>query len=375
MVIDRNSKMPLYRQVYEYLKMLILSNHYGSSGFLPSERELCSELQVDRATIRRALDLLVEDNLVEKTASVGTRVKMPKTGSLAENNIMFILPREGTKDERITGSFNSNLFYVVERECKKRGCRVIYTTIDADETLEDCLGNDSAAGIMLISKNRDEIYREAQRLGIPTVLVNNYYPGFNSILIDNVDGAYQAAKMLIESGHEKIAVIAGVPEYPASQERITGFNRAMFEAGLDFHRYPVQYGYWTYEGGYNCMAKLLAEYEPEEYPTAVFALNDWSAFGAIRAVEDRGLSVPDDISVVGFNGIELPIASKHELATVKVNIDLMGRLGVEYLLMGIDSASAGTGLDYSVKILVPTTLIKGRSVKERTHQKSTAGGR
>lgn len=358
MVVDRNSRSPLYKQVYTCLKDLILNNHYGSSGFLPSERELCNRFQVDRGTIRRALDLLVSEDLVEKTASVGTRVKMPKFSSLAEKTIMFILPKEGSKDERITGSFNSNLFYVVERECKKRGCRVIYTTIDINENLQDCLNGYNIAGVMFVSKIQDEIYKQAKKLKIPAVLVNNYYLGFNSVLIDNEDGAYQATKTLLLSGHEKIAIIAGVPVYSASQERIAGFYRAMFEANLDFQQYPLQYGYWTYEGGYSCMSKLLKDFEPQAYPTAVFALNDWSAFGAVRAIEECGLKVPDDISVIGFNGLDLPIASQLELATVKVNIELLGRLGVEYLQKAIEDSE-----EYSVKIMVPTTFIKGHSIK------------
>lgn len=356
MKVNRNIKTPLYRQVYEAIKADILNNHYRESDFLPSERELGDMFQVDRVTVRKALDLLVAEGLVEKTASVGTRVKPSGCGLIAGKTIMFILPKRGNEDERITGSFNSNLFYVVEEECKERNCRVIYTTIGRDERLVECLKGDDIAGVIFVSKNDVRVYEEAKSLGIPTVLVNDYYPGFNSVLIDNQTGAYEATRHLLDRGHRKIAAIAGVPEYPASQERLVGFWWAMLDAGLDFSRYPVQHGNWTYDGGYECMRKLLSDLK-DDCPSAVFAFNDWMAYGAVQAIEGIGMRVPDDISVVGFNGIDLPIAGKLKLTTVRVDIDLMGKSAVEYLQKVVEN-NDGT----SLKIVVPTSLLIGDSV-------------
>lgn len=357
MKVNRNIKTPLYRQVYEAIKADILNNHYRESDFLPSERELGDMFQVDRVTVRKALDLLVAEGLVEKTASVGTRVKLPDYSLITGKTIMFILPKRGNEDERITGSFNSNLFYVVEEECKERRCRVIYTTIDEDERLVECLKGYDIAGVIFVSKNDIRVYEEAKSLGIPTVLVNDYYPGFNSVLIDNQTGAYEAIRYLLDRGHSKIAAIAGVPEYPASQERLVGFWRAMVDAGLDLNQYPVQHGYWTYDGGYECMHRLLSDFE-DDCPSAVFAFNDWMAYGAIHAIEEYGMRVPDDVSVVGFNGIDLPIAGKLKLTTVRVDIDLMGKSAVEYLQKVVEN-NDGT----SLKIVVPTSLIIGDSVR------------
>jgi LacI family transcriptional regulator len=135
-----------------------------------------------------------------------------------------------------------------------------------------------------------------------------------AVTIDHFQAAYDATKVLIDHGHKRIAMISSPPNDPlAGLLRFEGYKQALADAGIKLDEQLVTPGNYFYESGLRIMNGFLQLPEP---PTAVFAASDEMAIGAIHAVQDAGLSVPDDIEVVGYDNIRLAEMVRPRLTTV-----------------------------------------------------------
>jgi DNA-binding LacI/PurR family transcriptional regulator len=187
-------------------------------------------------------------------------------------------------------------------------------------------------GLLLLSLPLDDefavIIKEA---GIPIVLIDTYSPFFTSLIVDNIEGAYQAVKYLIKLGHKRIGFINGVIEgnikFNQANDRLIGLHRALGEAGFHFEPELMLTSEWNRVGGKRAALQLLSQ---EKRPTAIFAASDMQAIGVLEAAKELHLNVPDDVSVMGFDGIE--VAELLELSTIQQPMQQLGESGVSKLL-------------------------------------------
>ena len=187
-------------------------------------------------------------------------------------------------------------------------------------------------GLLIISlPPADNVCRRFQERNMPVVLVDAYSPHLTSIIVDNVEGAYMAVKSLIEKGHRRIGFINGIIEgnfkFNQAHERLSGFRRALDEAGLPYEAELTQISAWNRHAGREAALKLLSLEKP---PTAIFAASDLHAIGVLEAARAKGISVPDKLSVIGFDGIEL--SELLDVSTVQQPMQYMGSLGVTKLM-------------------------------------------
>ncbi len=137
--------------------------------------------------------------------------------------------------------------------------------------------------------------------GIPIAAANSpYAPGLKIPVVDhdNVDGGEQAARHLLDHGHRQIAMITGPTNWKATGDRTKGYTLALAAAGVAFDPQMIDEGDWTYRSGYEAMQRILSR---SLSFSALFAQNDRMAIGAIRAIREAGLRVPEDVSVIGFD--------------------------------------------------------------------------
>ncbi|HWL40842.1 MAG TPA: LacI family DNA-binding transcriptional regulator [Gemmatimonadaceae bacterium] len=169
---------------------------------------------------------------------------------------------------------------------------------------------------------------------LPVVLLCSVSRGdeIDSLTIDNFRGARAMVKHLISLGHERIAIIKGSPRNYDAAERLRGYRQALKDAGLKSDRALEVEGGFTEAGGYAAALELL-ELEPR--PTAVFAANDSMAIGAISALRESGVRIPEDIAVAGFDDIPLARYMDPQLSSVRVRICDLGSRAIEMLLDGI----------------------------------------
>lgn len=200
-------------------------------------------------------------------------------------------------------------------------------------------------GVLLISTGA---YADAlellARYDMPTILVDRS-PGerpLDAIMVDNIGGGALATEYLIGLGHRRIGCVAGQMSLMPSADRVTGYRQALRNAGLPINEALIIPGNFTHEGGYLATQRLLQESaaSSEERVTALFACNDLMAVGAIRACHEAGLRVPQDISIIGFDDIQLASYVVPPLTTIMQPAERLGRTAVEILVARLDTRTA-----------------------------------
>jgi LacI family transcriptional regulator len=153
--------------------------------------------------------------------------------------------------------------------------------------------------------------------------------GFAAITYDDAAGAYAAARHLIDRGHRRIATISGDMRYATAQARFAGFSQAMTDAGLDLPFELAVECEWSTVLAAETTKRFLEMPEP---PTAIFAASDDMAIGAINAAHERGVHVPNDLAVVGFDDIPLSQEINPLVSTVRIPLAAMGQRVAELLV-------------------------------------------
>ena len=198
-------------------------------------------------------------------------------------------------------------------------------------------------------------------IGLPASFIGVRWPGVPSVCIDDAAAGRMATQHLINLGHERIGIISGRPQASTSQaNRALGYVKAMEGAGLTPEQSLEAYGYFTVAGGESAMTSLLSQPNP---PTAVFAMSDDMAFGAIRALQRHGIRPGADIAIASIDGHEL--AELLDLTTVGQPVAQMGRMAAEALLarmLGREASETSRSVvttppGASDEITVPTTLV------------------
>ncbi|MES2210893.1 MAG: LacI family DNA-binding transcriptional regulator [Chloroflexota bacterium] len=220
------------------------------------------------------------------------------------------------------------------------------------DVLEDLLGR--VDGIILGPASEDDQNPlVVHRAGVPLVFIDREIRGsgvdFDTVLVDNQGGARQAVEHLVGLGHRRIAIVSGQLESTPGRERYEGFSAAIEAAGLDLPDAYVQFGAFREREAYQSMLRLLALPEP---PTAVFVGNNLMTIGALHAVRDMAIRVPDDLSIVGFDDHAFADLLAPPLTVVARPMEEQGVLAMRLLLNRID----GRGDASPRRIVLDTTL-------------------
>lgn len=223
----------------------------------------------------------------------------------------------------------------VQSELRDYGYSTMLVTGGDDPVLEkteiDTLLQFQVEGLILISHRLDAKELAAIAKEVPTVTVTREdikTSGLDTVCNDDIAGAQLAVDHLVDLGHSKIICLSG-GDNPVSHSRVEGYKIAMARRGKSSFSSVVQGGL-TDTTGYRAATKAL-----EQNPTALFVANDIAAMGAIAAIEEAGLSVPEDVSVVGYDGISLGALRSVNLTTVAQPLDELGRLAAKNLVQRI----------------------------------------
>jgi DNA-binding LacI/PurR family transcriptional regulator len=154
------------------------------------------------------------------------------------------------------------------------------------------------------------------------------------IKVDDYNGVMKALEYLWNFNHRKIAMIAGTRDSLSSLDRVRSYNDFFAAKGRSISKACIEYGNYDWHSGYDCTKKILDGGSP---PTAIIAANDLMAIGAMKAVQERGLTVPSDISVMGYDDIDIASLCTPALTTVRQPKYKMGECSVQYLLNRIEN--------------------------------------
>lgn len=262
-----------------------------------------------------------------------------------QNNDGIAIIVKGTKNMLF-----ASLVEMLQGLIKEKGfaCLIYYIDEEEDEVqqaLQVCVER-LPMGILFLGSNLENFRKGFQQIKIPCVMVTNsaenlQYENLSSVSIDDAKAAETAIEHLIDLGHKKIGIMGGEMEYTnPAKLRYVGCQAAFDRREIPFTpQIQFEQAYFSMDSGYQAMLRLL-----QKMPdiTAVFAMSDVMALGAIRAIRDQGLRVPEDISVVGFDGIELGQYTTPRLTTIKQPNMEIAKQCVDLLLHCISNKTAAT---------------------------------
>lgn len=203
--------------------------------------------------------------------------------------------------------------------------------------------------IVPVSEN-DDIFTGKFKIEKPYVLLDRIFkdPGEDicKIWFNNVKGGYLATKYLLEKGHRRIGIITGPTINKPSNERIVGYRLALKEAGIRFNKSLVYTGDFRFQSGYDATAALV-----KKGITAIFAANDLMASGVYKALNKLGLRVPDDISVVGYDNVNLSELLDPPLTTITQPKAQMGKIAAQMLIAKLKGEKTETEVVFDPQII------------------------
>jgi hypothetical protein len=274
------------------------------------------------------------------------------------------------------------LFADIVEEIQKRVEKTEYTLAvsyldeEADE-VEQALylcRDRKPLGLLFLGGNPTHFEQEFGKIHVPSVLVTNRADGLkfrnlSSVATDDVEAAKCAVDALLDAGHKRIGVLGGdlLSSY-TSRQRLGGCEESMREHGMDPEEHlHYKKARFSYESAYEGTKHLLNEADDI---TAIFAMSDIMAIGAIRAMLDMGYSVPEDISVIGFDGTEMAEYYSPRLSTIKQQCQTLAARSMEILLEKLaqiaQAEQAGNGEVNLVPVheIIPFTFVRGESIKK-----------
>ncbi len=364
--IDHDSTIPLHAQLLNQIRHLIISGEIGPGSRLPSESELQRHLKISRSTIRQALSNAEAEGLIERVPGKGSFAKAFSPNNQQRNFIGYI-----TFD--FFSDFQRHLLSGAESVTRSQGYRILFCNsngdVEEENRLLDQLLQDGVKGILIWpawkSDQARRLYQIAKQNSIPIVLMDRTLKGLNKdyVLSDNYTGAYEATKYLIDIGHRKIVFLTRpLLELLPIAERVRGYRKAMDEKGI-VPSDPWLIGKIDKEIASRVILKIENSYIQQEIeeisehlnrgdrPTAIFAMNDIVALQALRAAKLSGIKVPEELSIVGFDDIDIASYFETPLTTVSQNTFYIGKRSAELLIERIRGYSGPPR-----KELIPTQL-------------------
>jgi DNA-binding LacI/PurR family transcriptional regulator len=360
--IEKDSSKPLYRQLQNIIKEQIESQEKKPGDNIPSEKELCNIYGISQITARKAIFELVNDGALYRVPGKGTFVAEAKPGiktsvRLRTENIAFVISRE--HHPVFSNSFYSFVFKGAEDEIRAHGYNLFYQTLD-EKLMNDLssfklIEEKKVDGLLLVGEMNHDFIMKIKDTGIPAVLVDHDIKNIpmDAVTSDNFNGAYEVISYLIDLGHRKIGFVTENLAHGTFHSRFLGYKEALKKHHIPYDENLIESG--IPYSGQGILNKLLTQ---NTVPTAIFNCNDLMAIKAITAAKDRGFNVPEDLSIVGFDDIEVSSQIHPPLTTVRVGREEMGALAVRKLLNRINDKNKKPA-----KTVLPTELVVRKSCK------------
>lgn len=288
------------------------------------------------------------------------------TAAYSNKNICILLEDRFFKDMQFYG----RILLGLEEAAKKAGYDLFINSFEESQEIPACLEQQKVSGLIIVGKIDDDFLRRLKSYSIPVLLLDHESVEVptDCVVTSNVTGTYKLTKYLLDKGYQKIGFFGDLCYTPSVRERFWGYQEAM----LQYLKYPSFEEGAAYIQQYSVLknveeaairqdaAGLKELYETvSEQPEALVCSNDKVAILLCKALALKGLKVPEDISVVGFDDIELSNMVSPRITTMRVDKVLMGRKAMEQLLQLMDKPR-----ETAEKLVMDVQLIERDSVRE-----------
>jgi len=345
-----------------------MSRHSKIRGRRPvTSNEVARLAGVSQSTVSRVFsDKQLVANETSAKVVQAARSLGYKPNAIARSLITRRTDMIGIVMAEITSPFYPYVLEKFTRRLHELGKRVLLFSTgpdgDVDETLQDVLRYQVDGLIVANAMLSSALVSEVAQRGTPLILFNRYVRGAqaSAVCCDNVAGGQLVADKLIEAGHRRLAYIAGKHNTSTNVDRERGFTERLRE--IDGGKLLREAGEYTYQSGYDAAKRLL---ERPERPDAIFCANDITALGAIDAARDLGVSVPEQLSIVGFDDIPAAGWTAYSLTTVRQPVNTMIDLSVRMLLERIAAPETDPAITFVPGKWVPRRSARPAAVETR----------
>lgn len=361
-LLDRSPDAPhLHAQVAAVLKERIQTGIWPNGSSLPSEKDLCAEFNVARGTVRQALQTLENEGFLRREQGRGTFVHINdlSTDKVQHKRLAFIVPY-------VRDSSVPTILIGFQQVAEQANYSVIFNHVNNDikqqERVMRKLVSEGVAGIALYPVDSENLMlvENLSASGFPLVLIDRYLRGVSSdyVMTDHFGGAIRGTHYLFDQGHHRVGFATWLSPAVSMEHRYLGYVQALSERGI-----PLEERLVCRVEGYPMidLSPLCDFLSGEHRPTAVFAANDQIAIGIYRAAAAVGLSVPDDLSVLGFDNLDVSAHLEPPLTTLSQPFLQIGQTAATILLRRIEGDSA-----YFQQVTLPTELVIRQSCRSLT---------
>ena len=272
----------------------------------------------------------------------------------------------------------AELVHAVEDACFEAGYALLLCNtddnVDRQKVYLDVLAQKRVDGLIVASTSDDAVMSQhLAQTTMPMVLIDRAIADLERpcVQTDHVQGGMMATAYLLGLGHQRIACIGGPEHLHSSAQRVQGWRQALQQVGRRSEL--LVHADFTVNGGYLAMQTLLRA-PVAARPTAVLACNDLMAMGALRAVHESGLQVPQDVAVVGYDDIELAGYTQPPLSTVAQPVKAMARQALALLLQDMQAGKSARRSQAAVHLLAPALVKRGSGKAASLPAMQTLGG-
>ncbi|MGN7355827.1 GntR family transcriptional regulator [Paenibacillus sp. SAF-054] len=359
MVMEKSDKTPMYQYIMNDIKRKIETGELKPHDPLPTQIDMAKEYNTSEITSRRALSDLVQEGFIYRIRGKGSFVNENMTASAGQAIRTIYFAHKNNEVSTFNHPFFTDMFQGIKEVCEENGIEFYMWNFGENYELPD----DPQAGIILLTTNHTfdishlTAWQEQKRR---IVTVHFYYPhlGIPYVIVDNLTGGYLATQHLISLGHRDIGVIlTGNSIMELNQEfslRLQGYRLALSQHQIPFNQDLIAVMKGEDERGdmgYRGFEKLMSMEHP---PTAIFATSDFKAIGAMNAARDMGIRIPDDVSILGYDDVEISEFTYPRLSTVNQNTRKLGQRAAEILLFELKGQENGSVRDE----IVPTVIVR-----------------
>ncbi|MEA4907429.1 MAG: LacI family transcriptional regulator [Chloroflexi bacterium] len=264
-----------------------------------------------------------------------------------------------TNDSYLTESFYTLISQEITRQLQEHQYNILFNVISKSDLSPDEFtsifeSNNSNAFIIIGADIDQRLFEEIKQTGVTTVLVDNDFDGFSSVNTDNVQGAQSAVEYLAGLGHRDILCLAGPLHHKSIQGRYQGYLRAIQAQRLPGKPRLIECPGVSINDGLEAIASLK-----EIDFTAVFGCTDKLAIGAMKGLQKRGIKVPEQVSVMGFDDIEWGLHTEPELTTVKTAKRQIARMATKVVLDLLENQES-----YRMEVVIGTEILVRGSTGE-----------
>ena len=355
--VDRDPSTAKYVRLAQDLRRQVKEGRLKPGDQLPSFVELRNQHQVSRGTVEKVHEMLERDGLIVRELGRGVFVAYPKQRSVSG---VIALAGGGFSETRVS-LFWSHLMSGIQESALEHKLQLLLVNEHVENSVLERVDG------LLLSENEDDLYATYARLpqGLPCVSMLTPIEELSCVRPDDTQGAKDATRHLLSLGHRRIGHLVSGYQHLV-EDRLIGYRQAMTEYGIEPHLAWVRQlrpransadsKAEFVEQGRRTIREWLRTDWKESRCTAIVVQNDPAAIGAIEELQSAGIRVPEDVSIVGYDGIEPYDYFTPRLTTVEVPAKDVGYTALELLFKQIDSKSAEVS-----HITLPATLRIGES--------------